>query len=339
MEKNEVHQVFHISVRSVINVVLVLVLVGAIYYLRELVYVFLTSIVIASFVEAGVRRLAKHNVNRTIAVVFIYFLALVLCSILAYLFVPVFLDQISQFSGFISKYLPDSAAAMHVSSSGVPFSDIFSNLESIASNASVGALQAGLSIFGGVFNFVLLVVLSFYLSINDKGIETFLRIISPAREAEYVVGLWRRTEHKIGLWFQGQLLLGILVGVLIYLGLLIFNVQYSLLLAAVAAVLELVPFGIILAAVPAIGSGFLSHGATGAFEVAGLYLIVHEFEINLISPLIVQKVVGISSLIVILALLIGLKLAGFWGIMLAIPAAVCLTEFLSDVKKRKGLIL
>ena len=162
--------------------------------------------------------------------------------------------------------------------------------------------------------------------------------MSPAREVEQAVSLWRRTERKIGLWFQGQLLLALLVGVLLYLGLLIFDVQYSLLLAIAAAILELIPFGIILAAVPAVAAGFASHGSTGAFEVAGLYLIVHEFEMNLISPLIVQKVVGISSLVVVLSILIGLKLAGFWGVMLAVPSAVLLMEFVNDVKKKKGLL-
>lgn len=336
MEKSDERIKMTISVRSIFYVVLIVILFWLLFYLRDLIYVFLTSIVIASFVEAGVRRLGRHNINRTLAVIIIYFLALGICGTLAYFFIPVFMEQISQFSVFISKYLPDSAEMMS-SGGDMPFGDIFNNIESIASNSSSGALQASISIFGGVFNFVMLVILSFYLSINDKGIENFLRIVSPSKEAEYIVGLWRRTERKIGLWFQGQLLLGILVGVLIYLGLLIFDVKYSLLLAAVAAVLELVPFGIILAAIPAVAAGFMGGGATGAFEVAGLYLIVHEFEINLIAPLIVQKVVGISSLLVILALLVGLKLAGFWGVMLAIPAAVLLMEFLSDVKKRKGL--
>ena len=197
--------------------------------------------------------------------------------------------------------------------------------------------QTAVVVVGGLFNLIVLVVLSFYLSINEKGIETFLRIVSPARDAEYVVDLWYRTERKIGLWFQGQLLLAVLVGVLIFLGLLIFNVPYSLLLGLLAAVMELIPFGIILAAIPAIAAGYLGHGATGAFEVTGLYLIVHQFELNLISPLIVQKVVGVSSLMVILSLLVGLKLAGFWGLILAIPATVLLMEFLADVKKKKGL--
>ncbi len=335
MEMKEERYV-RISLRSVVYGTIFIVFLGMLYYLRDLVYVFLTSIVIASFVESAVRRLHKHGMGRTFSVIVIYFMVLAFAGTLLYFFVPVFLGQISQFTGLINEYLPHGALLGNTG--GLPFSDIIQNFQSVAAGASGGVFQTAVTVFGGLFNLVILVVLSFYLSINEKGIETFLRIVSPARDAEYVVGLWKRTERKIGLWFQGQMLLGLLVGILIYLGLLIFGIQYSLLLAVMAAVLELIPFGIILAAVPAIAAGFLSHGGTGALEVAGLYLIVHEFELNLIAPLIVQKVVGISSLIVILSLLVGLKLAGFWGIVLAIPAAVLLMEFLGDVQKKKGLL-
>lgn len=325
----------HISLRSISRIILFVAFLAILFYLRELVFVFLTSIVIASFVESAVRRFHKHGVGRTIAVIIIYFSVLAIIGTFLYLFVPVFFSQISQLSGVINQYLPNTSSLP--SAYGVSLGSVFANLQGIATGTS-GALQTAITLFGGLFNLIVLIVLSFYLSINEKGIETFLRIVSPAEDAEYVVDIWKRTERKIGLWFQGQLLLGLLVGILIYLGLLIFNVQYSLLLAAAAALLELIPFGIILAAIPAIAAGYLSHGGTGAVEVAGLYLIVHEFEINLIAPLIVQKVVGISSLIVILSLLVGLNLAGFWGIMLAIPVAVLLMEIMSDVKKKRGLL-
>ena len=328
--------VIRISLRSIVRGTLFLILLAMLYYIRDLVFVFLTAIVIASFVESAVRRFHKHGIERIVAVIIIYFCVLSIIGIFLYLFVPVFLSQINQFSGVIDKYLP--ASASFGDSNGIPIASVFNNLQNLASGAAGGALQTAVAIFGGLFNIIILIVLSFYLSINEKGIETFLRIVSPVSDAEYVVDVWNRTERKIGLWFQGQLLLGLLVGILIYLGLLIFNVQYSLLLAAAAALMELIPFGIILAAIPAVAAGYLSNGGTGAIAVAGLYLIVHEFEINLIAPLIVQKVVGISSLIVILSLLVGLKLAGFWGIMLAIPAAVLLMELLSDVKKKRGLL-
>jgi predicted PurR-regulated permease PerM len=335
MEKTN-DKVVSISTGSIFHGMLLVVLLLALYYLRDLVFVFLTSIVIASFVESGVKKLGARRVGRTFAVVIIYFLTLGILGSLMYFFVPVFISEISQFSVFLAKYLPDSSSVVSTTSS-IPFSDLFASFQNITTSAGSGALQAGIAIFGGVFNFVLLVVLSFYLSVDKKGIETFLRIVSPASQSDYVVDLWRRTERKIGLWFQGQLLLALLVGVLIYLGLLVFGVQYALLLAAAAAVSELIPFGIILAAIPAVAAGFVSNGGTGALEVAGLFIIVQQFEVNLIAPLIVQKVVGISSLVVVLSLLVGLKLAGFWGVMLGIPVAVFLMEFLGDIKKKKGL--
>ena len=122
---------------------------------------------------------------------------------------------------------------------------------------------------------------------------------------------------------------------LTYLGLLIFDINYSLLLAIAAAILELIPFGIILAAVPAIAAGYSSSGTAGALQVTALYVIIQQFENNLIQPLIVQKVVGISSLVVILSLLVGVQLAGIWGVFLSIPVAVLLTEMIADVERKK----
>lgn len=334
MEKKE-EKVITISVRSIFYGVLIVVLILGLYYIRDLVYIFLTSIVLASFVEFGVKRLTKRGVGRTFGVVLIYFFVLAIFGLFLYLFVPVFLGQVAQFSGFIHTYLPISTPAESVSTGTIPFSDIVTKLDGLATNPGTGVIQSASLIFGGLFNIVLLVVLSFYLSINKNGVENFLRVITPEKQEEYVVGLWKRTEHKIGLWFQGQLLLGLLVGVFIYIGLLLFDVQYSLLLAVAAAIMELIPFGIILAAIPAIASGYLSGGGTTALEVTGWYVVVQQFEANLIQPLIVRKVVGISSLVVIMSLLIGMKLAGFWGVVLSIPVAVCLMEMLDDFEKKK----
>ena len=175
------------------------------------------------------------------------------------------------------------------------------------------------------------------MSIKEKGIEGFLRIITPADSEEYVIGLWQRTEHKIGLWIQGQMLLGIIIGVLAYLGLTILGVKYSFVLALMTAFCELIPFGIYIAVIPAVLFSYLSGGVYLSIMSFILYFILHQFENYLIYPLIIKKVIGISSLIVILALLIGAELAGFWGVILAIPSAVCLLEFLDDVEKKKIL--
>jgi predicted PurR-regulated permease PerM len=106
-------------------------------------------------------------------------------------------------------------------------------------------------------------------------------------------------------------------------------------LALVTAVCELVPFGIYIAFLPAIVFSYLDGGTTLALLTFALYLILHQFENYLLYPLVIKKVIGIPPLIVILSIIIGATLAGFWGVVLAIPVAVCLLEFFDDLENKK----
>ena len=63
--------------------------------------------------------------------------------------------------------------------------------------------------FGSVVDSILILVMAFYLSIQEKGIYTFLKIITPRKNEAYVLDLWGRVQQKIGLWFKGQLFLGV----------------------------------------------------------------------------------------------------------------------------------
>jgi predicted PurR-regulated permease PerM len=174
------------------------------------------------------------------------------------------------------------------------------------------------------------------LAVQEGGVEKFLKIITPVKRETYVVDLWKRSQRKIGYWMQGQLLLGLLVGVLVYLGLMILGVQNALVLAVLAGVLEIIPvFGPIVSAIPAILFGMADGGVTTGVLVLGLFIIIQQFENHLIYPLVVKKMVGVSPILVILALIIGAKLAGFLGIILSVPITSVLMEFLDDVQKEK----
>jgi predicted PurR-regulated permease PerM len=69
--------------------------------------------------------------------------------------------------------------------------------------------------------------------------------------------------------------------------------------------------------------------------VVGLYIIMQQFENHLIYPLVVRKIVGVPPLLVILSLIIGWNLAGFLGIVLAVPVATMLMELVNDWEKFK----
>jgi len=187
-----------------------------------------------------------------------------------------------------------------------------------------------------LLSFILIIVFSFYFAVQEYGIANFLKIVTPIEHEKYIIDLWKRSQLKIGRWMQGQILLALFIGILVYLGLMILGVKYALLLAILAAVTELIPlFGPILAAIPAILIGFLDGGTTLGLMVLGLYVIIQQFENHLIYPLVVKKVVGVPPLMVIIALLIGAQLAGFLGIIIAVPVAAALMEFVNDIEKDK----
>lgn len=338
-----------VSTGTMVRAILLLLGIFLIWYLRELVLVVFTSIVVASFVESSVPYFKKFKINRILGIVIFYSFSIILFTGLFYLFAPLLVTEVYNFSSFLSSYFPDISFLDYFQS------DVFSGAKDVVANLpgnlsiqgllsvskafilniSGGFVQTLSVAFGGIFNVGLIVLISFYLSIQEKGIETFLRIILPLSYENYVVDLWERSRRKIALWVKGQLLLGLLVAVLTYLVLSLLGIKYALLLALVSGVMELVPYGILVALIPAVSFSYLSDGASSAVMVAGAYFIIHQFEVFLFSPLIIERVVGLSPIVVILSALIGFELGGIWGILLAIPSAVLLVEFTTDLEKQK----
>jgi predicted PurR-regulated permease PerM len=213
---------------------------------------------------------------------------------------------------------------------------LIGQINTIITSISSNAFGTVATFFGGILSFFLAVILSFYLSVEEDGVEKFLKAITTIRHEKYIVNLWKRSQKKIGLWMQGQLVLAIIIGMLVYLGLLILGVPNALLLATLAAFFEIIPlFGPILASIPAILISFVTGGIPLSVMVAGLYIIVHQFENQLIYPLVVKKVVGISPVVSILALTAGWQLAGFLGLILSVPVASIITEFFDDFQRDK----
>jgi predicted PurR-regulated permease PerM len=342
----------NITSGTIIKSILWIFLAYVLYILRGLVLVILVAITIASAIEPGTRWLVKRRIPRVLSALLIYLLIIGVFVGIFYFIVPValeetasVLDNLPQYVKTIDLLNPFHNSAFSTVTSVIPgipqavsINDLINAITSSISGFATGFFTTVSSIFGGVVSFILIIVLSFYLSVREDGVADFLRIITPATQEKYVVDLWRRSRMKIGLWMQGQLLLGIIVAVLIFLGLNVLGIQHPLLLAITAGVFELIPvFGMTLSSIPALALAYLSGGLTLTLLVLGLYLIVQQFEAHLIYPLVVRKIVGIPPILVIIALLAGAELAGFLGIILSVPVSVTLMEFLDDLGHRKHL--
>lgn len=327
-----------------------LVVAGAYLFwiLRDLALLVLTAIVIASAIEPGVAFFIRYRIPRFISALLVYVLVFGSVFAVLYLFFPPIIADAAGFLSAMPQYLDTINSAS-------PFSNITSatsfasgpqgtqsfvqtllSFQSVFSANSSGVIQLFVAFFGGIFSLLLVIVLSFYFALQDTGVDDFIRLVMPVKYEEYYVDLWKRSQKKIGLWMQGQVLLSVIVGILVYLGLLIIGIPYALLLSVFTAMAEIIPvFGSIIAGVVAVIVAYSDGGVALGAIVAGLYVVVNQFESNLIYPLIVKKIVGIPPLLVIVALIAGYTLAGFLGAVLSVPVAAVLLEFITDFDKRK----
>lgn len=331
-----------------------LILAGAyiLWILRDLALLVLTAIVIASAIEPGIMFFIRYRIPRFVAALFVYVFVFGSVFTLLYLFFPPIIGDAANFLSTMPRYLdtvniatPFSSAitntvvSVDTQSQVQSFAQTLTSFKSLFTAGSASILQLFVTFFGGIFSLILVIVLSFYFALQDTGVDDFLRLVLPLEYEEYSVDLWKRSQKKIGLWMQGQVLLSVIVGILIYLGLLIIGIPYALLLSVFTAMAEVIPvFGSIIAGVVAVIIGYSDGGAALAAIVAGLYVVVNQFESNLIYPLIVKKIVGVPPLMVIVALIAGYTLAGFLGAALSVPVAAVLLEFISDFDKRKRRI-
>ena len=349
MEHRE-QTIISISVGTIIKSICIILVFGLLFMLRDLLLVLLMSIVVASAVEPGTQWFIRRGVPRLFSVILIYlFIALSLVGIVFFLLLPL-LSESSDFLRNFPAYLNAATFSDTIANNDFLSSQPFVagltdslNLEqtvlqinTIISSLSSSAFNTVAAVFGGILSFILMIIISFYLAVEDDGVGKFLKAISPIKHERYVVALWKRSQRKIGLWMQGQLILAVIIGMLVYLGLLMIGVPNALLLATLAAAFEIIPlFGPILASIPAIMIAFVTGGLPLALLVIGLYIIVHQFENQLIYPLVVKKVVGVSPIISIVALVAGFQLAGFVGLILSVPVAAAIIEFVDDFEKDK----
>lgn len=340
--------VIAIQSSTFIRAIIIGALAYALWSLKELALLVLAAVVIASAIEPGVVFFVRNRIPRVLAVLGMYLAVFGSLFAIVYFFLPPILADAQGFFSLIPQYLgaldlpgplSDITAFVPEAEQGHEAEAILNsilNFRAAFGDSSEGAVKLVAAFFGGIASFLLVIILSFYFAMRETGVEDFLRLVTPARREEYVVGLWLRARTKIGQWMQGQILSSLVLGILAYLGLLILGVPYALLLALITAAMEIVPiFGSLLAAVPAIIIAFSAGGMPLALIVTGLYVILNLFESHLINPLVVNKVVGIPPLLVILALIVGAQLAGFLGVLLAIPLAAALREFLNDYDRGK----
>ncbi|MEK7072236.1 MAG: AI-2E family transporter, partial [Patescibacteria group bacterium] len=219
--------------------------------------------------------------------------------------------------------------------------NIQKSLDDFQSNIGALGLAAGgifntfFAFLGGIVSILIVAVLTFYLTVEEHAMKRVLRSLVPVKYQPYVTHLVNRIKEKIGMWLRGQLILSLIIFVLVWFGLSILGIKYALVLALFAGVTELIPYlGPFIGAIPAVFIA-LTQSPALAIGVIVIYVIIQQLENHIIVPKVMQKAVGLNPIITIISMMIGFKLAGILGIVIAIPVATAISIALNDVLEIK----
>ncbi len=182
------------------------------------------------------------------------------------------------------------------------------------------AREIGARIFEVGLIFVLAPIIAFYLLVDLPHIGEVSRRLIPAGANEQVLHVAHRLNVAIGGFFRGQLAVAIIVGIMVSVGLAIIDLPFWLIVGMIAGAFNLVPLiGPWVGAVPGIIIALTTRDFTTALWVAAIMTIAQQIDNHFISPMVMQRTVSLHPAVVMLVLLAGGSLGGFFGLLLAVP--------------------
>ncbi|MEI7653227.1 MAG: AI-2E family transporter [bacterium] len=313
----------NISTRTIVKFFLIPLIGYVVWENRDVLFALLIGFILMSALRPAVnylhhkKRIKRHISAAVVYVGFITFLSVVLGTIVP----PIITETMI----FIQK-LPETLSSLP------PNILKLIRLEEITQyipNFTKDLVFIVGSIFSNTMLVITTLVFGFYLLAQDKISSPLIDGYVSAHTQNHFRRFMVRLEEGLSSWFWGELVLMLAVGSLSYIGFLVIGLRYALPLAVLAGLLEAIPtFGPTIAAIPAVLIGFSISPIVG-FAALAWGFVVQQLENNLLVPYIMKRAVGISPIVTMLSIFIGLRLAGPLGVLLAVPTYVCIYALLA----------
>ncbi len=310
-----------------------------------LILVFM-ALVITATLRPMVSALHRLGIHKTLALLLIYLAILGVSAGMFVLVVPALINQ----GGALVRSLPQVYASLVASLEKnpnqfirnlpqlLPTGDqLASQLQAVSGTVLSGALGIGVSVLSFLAQLLSVIVLSVYLTLDQSRLERFWLSLAPAPRRPELLAIWREIESRLGTYVRGELLLMTSIGVMASLGYLAIGLPYPLALGVLAGLLEFVPMiGPTLGAIPAVIVA-LSISPTAALLVVIYSIVIQVAENNILVPRLMGRSVGVSPVMVILAIFAFSSLLGFAGAFLAIPLAAILQVLMDHLIVHAGV--
>jgi len=328
----------------VFQVLAVLVAVAFIVATWQVWMLLFTALIIAAAILPAARLGARYRVPRGVTVLIVYLVVAGVFSLMGRLLAPALTEQWQQFMDQLPRLIDNVKGWLGDlqyffgrwgAEMSPPKAD---NVQGLAGAVLGNALRVTTGAVGVLFELLAILVIAAYLVIDAQEVGHTLLALLPTAHRPTATRLAPAVLNRIGGYVRGQIVSSICVGILIAIALRVIGVQYALLIGALAAVLNIVPFvGATVAAVLATLSALNTSVVLAAVALA-VMVVCQTVEGKLLAPYFVGRATGLHALAVLLALLAGFHLAGLIGGLVAVPLLAGLWEIVRTlwVEPRRG---
>ena len=299
-----------ISLRTVLATLAILAGIWLILQIRDILFLLFIAFLLMTALYPMVALLERIKIPRLLAIIIVYAVIFGVVGVFVISSIPSLITQTTRFveemPGVVSKVLPYW---------NINITTLVQQLAPIGQNI----VQFTVGIFSNIFTTFTVLVFTFYFLLERRHIKKIISDTFGETIAARAIRVLQAIELRLGAWVRGELILMVSIGLFVYIGLTILHVDFALPIAIVSGLMEIIPnIGPIISAIPAVLIG-LSISPVVALSVIVLYIIVHQVEGNIVVPIVMKQSVGLSPLVSILALMIGGRLAGMTGAVLAVP--------------------
>ncbi len=296
---------------------------------------FLSAIVLAYLLNPIVEMFERKGLRRIYSVIFVYVIFIALILLFSLILVPKLMKDIK----VLLENLPQYAIQFQTMLKGFQDGYINSNLpqgikdiidENIyaAQDIIIVSLQTTLDSvimrFSKILDIILVPVIVFYL-LKDAGyFKKQAMLLLPKKHRNKVILLFRDIDNAFGRFIRGQIIIAAFVGIMTTIVLTIIKVKYSVFLGLFAGISNIIPyFGPIIGIVPTVFFALID-SPTKAIYAAAAFLLIQQIESGILTPKIIGESVGVHPVYVILSLIVGGKVMGIAGMILAVPVMVAI---------------
>jgi len=305
-----------ISHKTIIFTVVFLLSLWLLYLIKDVILTLFVALLVMAILNPLINRMARFRVPRSLSVLICYILLFGIFALGIAGVIPPLVDQTSSFVTDLPTYLGNLGVNRVVSDQVT--NQLIAQLGAVPEQI----VKISVSVFSNLFSVLGVLVLGFYFLMARNKLDDQLATLFGQEKREDISKLIDSLETRLGGWARGELALMLIIGVADFVGLTLLGIPFALPLAILAGLLEIVPyFGPIISSVPAVVIGLSISPLMGLATIA-LAILIHQSENYIFVPKVMEKSVGVTPIVTLIALTIGFRLFGVVGALISVPVVI-----------------